>query len=104
MARSNSPRTHVRTHVNDVLRAVKSNVTHLQQLWTSRSTVFVPFTDDDGRRNHRQDPRPAADYAENSPEGLNATIAAIADMIQGLQTLRGQLIDTYYEVAEEQKP
>lgn len=101
MARSNSPRVHVRTHVNEVLRAVKNGVGNLQRIWTSRSTVFETYDDESGRRNARHAPRPAASYAENDAQKLAASIIQLNDAIAGLTILRNQLIDTYREVATE---
>lgn len=94
-------RSHVRTYVNKVLAAAKRDLSALQGVWTSRSTNFEVYTDDNGFRNGRQVPRPAADYAENDLQSLSRTLAFLDHLVAGLSQVRDKVAATYREVQAE---
>lgn len=94
-------RSHIRTYVNKVLAAAKHDISTLQAVWTSRSTVYEMFTDDNGFRNGRQVPRPAADYAENDLKSLSNTLAFLDHLINGLTQVRNEVAAARREVQEE---
>jgi hypothetical protein len=100
MARSNSPRAHVRRHFVDVMKAIKNTGNAMAELWHGKSTVFETYVMDDGRSNHRQVPRPAEDYPENRPASYDYAVSRIDDMIRGLTILREQMIEERAAVVE----
>lgn len=97
MARSNSPRAHLRRHVLDVLAAVRRETSVMQAWWTTTSRTY-DLNERDGHGNVIWRDRRPEEYPEASVQTWRDTIVSLDDMITGLTILRDQAIDTYQEM------